>query len=590
MAEKDRMDASDERVREATQRAVDELAWWQKAVVYECYPKSFQDTRGQGTGTIKGVTEHLDYLERLGIGALWLTPFYPSPMKDNGYDVADYCAVNPEFGTMADMDELISEAKRRGIRIIVDLVLNHTSDEHPWFVESSSSRENPKADWYVWVDPKPDGSEPTNWRGCFGGSAWTWCEAREQYYLHTFGSYQPDLNWENPEVRHALYDAARFWLEKGVSGFRIDAIIYIKKPPLEDGKVDAPDGLASIHDVEACVPGIMDFLWEFKHEVIDGTDTFTIAEASSVTPDTIGEWVGPDGVFDVVIEYSAIHVIRGGTPHWFERPGWRLSDLTNTITRIQKNTAGDKWCCVYLENHDQPRSPNHFFPHDTRYEAEAKLLGLVLLTLRGTPFIYQGEELAMTNQSYPSVDDYNDVEMKGQYAQALEYGIDPEEALRLVGEYSRDNARSPMQWNASKNAGFTTGVPWMRVHDDYESVNAAVEDASASSVLSWYRHLAYLRNRLAILLAGDYHDLMPGNDSLYAFERRLAGTRAVVLANFTNERQAYDPALVADVRPHTSSLGLPESVVDGVLRPMEAVLYVSPVYFVPGDDVRAPGL
>ncbi len=560
----------------AADAAAEKLAWWQRTIVYECYPKSFQDTRGKGTGTLRGVIEHLDYLQRLGIGALWLTPIYPSPMKDNGYDVADYCAINPEFGTMEDMEELIAEAGERDIRLVMDLVLNHTSDEHPWFIESSSSRENPKAEWYIWADPKPDGSAPTNWRSCFGGSAWTWCEARGQYYLHTFGSYQPDLNWECPEVRHAMHDVARFWLAKGVGGFRIDAVIYLKKPEFVDAEVDDLDMLGNIHDMTANRPGIMDFLREFHDEVMAGTDAFTVGEASSATPETLRDWVGPNGVFDIIIEYSHINVIRGKTPHWYERPGWKLTDLTDVITRVQANTAEEGWCSVYFENHDQPRSPNHFFPHCRDYEAEAKLLGLVLLTMRGTPFIYQGEELAMTNIRLPSIDDYFDPEVKNQYRQALDHGFTPERALELCGEYSRDNARSPMQWTDGPNAGFTTGVPWLPVNPNYPEVNAKVEGESAASVLSWFRHLAYLRNRFPLLLAGAYRELLRGEGGVYAFERTLEGLRAVVLANFTDEPKAYDPALVAGLAPHTSSRGAPESVSAGELRPLEAVFYVTP--------------
>lgn len=552
-----------------------DLAWWQRAVLYECYPKSFQDTRGQGVGTIRGIIERLDYLQELGIGALWLTPVYPSPMKDNGYDVADYKGISPEFGTMDDMDELIAKAADRGIRIVMDLVLNHTSDEHEWFRESASSRENPKADWYIWRDPLPDGSAPTNWRSHFGGSVWSWCEERQQYYYHTFGDFQPDLNWENPQVREALYDVARFWLAKGVGGFRLDAVVYVKKGAYVDLPPDGPDGLHNAHDATCNTPGCLDFLREFRHRTVDGTDAFLVGEAAGVSAAELPEWVGPDGAFSIIIEYNHIHAVRGYENDWFRLPGWRLSDLTSVLTASQVATEGRGWNCVYFESHDNPRSPSQFFWYPGHDEAKAKLLGLVLLTLRGTPFIFQGEEIGMTNEHKKTMEEYTDIETWGQYRRALEYGIEPQRATELVAAYSRDNSRSPMQWDTSENAGFTTGRPWLPVHGDYLTVNAATEAADPGSTLCHYRRLVALRNSSPLLVAGAFRDLLPGDEALYAYERALGDERAVIVANFTPEPQTYDPALVEGLRPVITTTGYAEDVVAGRLDPLQGVIFLN---------------
>ena len=322
---------------------MDTLKWWQQTAVYQIYPRSFQDTTGSGEGDIPGVTRHLDYLRKLGVGAIWLTPVYPSPMVDNGYDISDYTAIDPRYGTMADMDTLIAEGKKRDIRIVMDLVYNHTSDRHAWFQESKRSRTNDKADWYIWRDAKEDGSAPTNWRSIFGGPAWTWCEERQQYYLHTFAVEQPDLNWANPAVRQALYDAANFWIDKGVGGFRIDAIVYIKKPAvLADGPVDGADGLSSIHKMIANTPGILDFLHEFRRNVFDGHDIFTVAEANGVTPADLPRWVGKDGAFSMLFEFSHTNLEFPDDEVWCRAETWPLTKLKKALSDSQQATAANE--------------------------------------------------------------------------------------------------------------------------------------------------------------------------------------------------------------------------------------------------------
>ena len=559
--------------------SADDLAWWQKTIVYECYPKSFQDTGASGIGNLQGVISRLDYLASLGVGALWLTPVYDSPQKDNGYDVADYEAIWPQFGTMHDMDELIAQADKRGIKVIMDLVFNHTSQDNPWFVESRSSRDNAKADWYIWRDgktpgaPEQGGTPPTNWGSIFGGSAWEWDSTREQWYLHTFGTYQPDLNWENPDVRAALYDIANFWVNKGVGGFRIDAVTYIKKPAefVDGGEVDV-QGLSPIHDATANTEGILDFLHEFKREVREGHDIFCVGEANGVPADELGDWVGDDGVFDMIFEFSVMHVPMDESEQWFVPADWKLTDIKEALAASQRNTAQNGWYPIFWGNHDQPRCVSNFFPADVDQTAAAKVLACVLMTMRGTPFVYQGDELGLANVAWSSIDAYNDDSSHNQFQLAIENGLSEAEALACVQRYSRDNARTPMQWDATANAGFTHGTPWLPVHDDYAQQNVAVQDADASSVLSWYRQLAELRSTREELLAGSWEELMPDSEEIYAFQRVLGDKRTVTLVNWTDHEVAYDTALVQGLEVLAGSI---EGAEAGVLRPLEAVIWAT---------------
>ncbi|MDO4798178.1 MAG: alpha-glucosidase [Coriobacteriales bacterium] len=548
-----------------------DMAWWQQTIAYEVYPKSFLDTRGQGTGTLAGITQKLDYLAALGVGALWITPCYKSPMVDNGYDVQDYLQIDPSFGTMADMDELIARGRERGIRMVMDLVFNHTSNECAWFVESRSSRANPKADWYIWRDAKPDGSAPTNWRSIFGGSAWEWCEERGQYYLHTFAKQQPDLNWENPQVRGALYDIANFWVDKGVGGFRIDAITYIKKPPVfEDGPADGEDGLYPVHAATANRPGILEFLHEFKREVRDGHDIFMVGEANGVAADELDQWVGANGVFDMLFEFSHTHVPMGAEEIWCRPVTWTLTDLKQALAQSQEATAHNGWYPAFFENHDQPRSTVNFFPCDGPLTSKAKVLAAVLLTTRGTPFVYQGQELGYGNATWKSIDEFDDVQTHAQYEFALGEGLDEKAALAACVRFSRDNARTPMQWDDSAYAGFSGAKPWLPVHDDYASCNVAAQETDADSVLAWYRALAALRASRPELVAGDWSELLAADERVLAFERALGDARAVTLANFSNEEATYDASLVDGLAPLAASQGAP---IAGILRPLEAVVW-----------------
>ena len=554
---------------------VEKMKWWQKTVVFEAYPKSFLDTVGQGTGTLAGITQKLDYLKKLGVGAIWLTPVFKSPQKDNGYDVADYYDIDPSYGTMADMDELMKEAKDRDIRIVMDMVMNHTSNENEWFKQSEADPEGPYGDWYIWRDAKEDGSAPTNWRGIFGGSAWTWSEKRKQYYLHTFADFQPDLNWANEDLRKELFKMAKFWLDKGAGGFRLDAIPYIKKPAFVDAEPDGepagnPDGMAGIHAVTVNTDGILDYLQAFKKEVMEGSDAFTVGEANGVKPEELPDWVGENGVFDMVFEFAHVLVPSGGSEIWYKDATWKLTDLKKAFAASQQATATNGWYPVYLENHDQPRSPNNFCPEASDTVAAAKMLGTILMTMRGTPFLFQGEELGFTNAAMASIDDYDDANAKNQYDMAIAAGKTPQEALAAVQKHSRDNARTPMQWDTTENAGFTTGKPWLPVHSDFETCNAQVEEADADSVLSYYHTLADLRAKTPLLYAGDYKEILSDSEEIFAFERGYDDKRLVVLANFVEKDVTYDPKLVEGLSVLSSTV---ESSEAGKLKPLEAVIY-----------------
>jgi len=548
-----------------------ELAWWQKTIAYEVYPKSFLDTAGQGTGTIAGIAQKLDYLQQLGVGAIWITPCYKSPMVDNGYDVQDYYAIDPSFGTMDDMDELIARGREHGVRVVMDLVFNHTSDQCAWFQASKESRDNEYADWYVWRDAKPDGSAPTNWRSIFGGSAWEWCEERGQYYLHTFAKQQPDLNWECADVRKALFDIANYWADKGVGGFRIDAITYIKKPPVfEDGPADGEDGLYPVHNATANQPGILEYLHEFKAAVRDGRDIFMVGEANGVAADELDQWVGTDGVFDMLFEFSHTHVPMGEAEIWCRPVTWELADLKRALVASQRATATNGWYPAFFENHDQPRSTVNFFRCDGPLASKAKVLGAVLLTTRGTPFLYQGEELGFGNASWKSIDEFDDVQTRAQYDFAKNEGLSDAEALAACVRFSRDNARTPLQWDASEHAGFSTAKPWLPVHDDFATCNVAAQEADPSSPLAWYRKLAALRAARPELVAGDWCELLSGDENIFAFERTLDGARTVTLANFCDEDVTYDASLVAGLSVLAASQ---DNATAGVLRPLEAVIF-----------------
>ena len=547
------------------------LKWWQKTIVYQIYPKSFADTSASGTGDLKGITKHLDYLKKLSVGAIWLTPIYPSPMIDNGYDISNYTEIDPLYGSMQDFENLISEADKRGIKIVMDLVYNHSSNKHSWFLESEKNKTNPKADWYIWRDAKPDGSPPTNWRSIFGGSAWTWSEERQQFYLHTFASEQPDLNWENFEVRQALYDAANFWLYKGVGGFRIDAITYIKKPKnFLDGEVDGKDNLSSIHNITANTDGILEFLHEFKEKVFAGKDIFTVGEANGVSADELGDWVGERGVFDMLFEFSHVNLPLKNGEIWCRPTEWKLSELKQAIFNSQNSTKNNGWYPIFFENHDKPRCVNYFFKKNSDKVKAAKTLATVLLTMRGTPFIFEGQELGMSNIDWNDIENYNDIGSRSQFDFAIQEGFSKNEAMEFIKFFSRDNARTPMQWSSEKNSGFSTAEKtWLPVNKNYLEVNAEIEEKNPESVLNFYKKLADFRNKNSVLIAGDFEMLLAEDEKIFAFKRILGKETFATVANFSNDVVEL-PKIFEDKQILIGS----EKISDKkILQPLEARIY-----------------
>lgn len=543
------------------------MEWWKQAIFYEIYPKSFQDTTGSGTGDIQGVIQHLDDLKKLGIKALWLTPVFPSPMVDNGYDVSDYTDIHPDYGTMEDMKELIEEGKKRDIRIIVDLVFNHTSDQHPWFIESKKDRTNPKSDWYIWKDKE----QITNWRSLFGGSAWTYCPERDQYYLHTFAKQQPDLNWENPQVRQALCEVAGFWKEQGVGGFRMDAVTYIKKPVYTNGTPDGLDGLVSIHTMTANTPGILDFLHEFKTKVTENTDLVTIGEAAGIEPDQMIDWIGNEGVFDMIFEFGHIDLDFCHEERWDAPYPFTLQDLKKALSASQQMTQTQGWLSLYFENHDKPRAVSHYFPEVKKTKEAARLLAVLLYTLRGTPFVYQGQELGLTNVAWPSIDHYNDVLSKAQYAHSVHQGATEKQALKGVHRYSRDNVRLPMPWDDTWAGGFTDGQPWLPVFPNYRNQNVRNQRQDRQSVFHTYVQLAQLRQKYPVLINGSFTLLACKDPNLFAYTRKNKQTEAVILLNWSEQEISY---------PLSWSLGKKilfdtyEHHQTGYLQPLEAVIMI----------------
>lgn len=556
--------------------------WWKSAVVYQIYPRSFADGDGDGIGDLAGVERRLDYLAALGVDVLWLSPVYPSPQDDNGYDISDYQAIDPVFGTLEQFDELLAQVHDRGMRLIMDLVVNHTSDEHPWFVQSRSSPDDPKRDWYWWRPPRPGmdagapGAEPTNWRSFFSGPAWELDPATGEYYLHLFSRKQPDLNWENPEVRQAVYAMMRWWLDRGVDGFRMDVINLISKDPrLPDGHLTGPGMLGDGSPYYVCGPRIHEFLAEMHREVFAGRAgrLLTVGEMPGVTVDEAVLFTDPArGEVDMVFQFEHVQVDQGESK-WDVHP-LRLRDLKASLGRWQVGLADRGWNSLYWNNHDQPRVVSRF-GDDGRYRVEsAKLLGTVLHLHRGTPYVYQGEELGMTNTSFTSIDDFRDIESLNHYAHEVANGVSPDVVLAGLRAMSRDNARTPMQWDATEHAGFTTGTPWIAVNPNHVEINAESAVADLNSVFHHYRRLIELRHTEPVVVHGDFHMLLADHDTVYAFTRRLDDVALLVVANFSGEDVDAPVPDAAGWAVSELVLGnYPDVAGDLRLRPWEARVY-----------------
>jgi oligo-1,6-glucosidase len=557
--------------------------WWKNAVVYQIYPRSFADADGDGMGDLRGIIDHLDHLGELGVDVIWLSPIYTSPQDDNGYDISDYQNIDPVFGNLEIFDQLLHAVHARGMKLIMDLVVNHSSDEHPWFLESRSATDSPKRDWYWWrparegMEPGAPGAEPTNWGSVFGGPAWEFDEKTGEYYLHLFSKKQPDLNWENPEVREAVYEMMRWWLDRGVDGFRMDVINMISKDvSLPDGfvKAGAAYGDGSAGYING--PRNHEFLHEMHEKVFAGrSEMLTVGEMPGVTVDEAIRFTDQAREeVDMVFQFDHVWADRGDDP-WLLVP-LQLTTLKGIFGRWQAGLAKVGWNSLYWNNHDQPRAVSRYGDDSPQYrEASAKMLATVLHLHRGTPYIYQGEELGMTNYPFRSISEFRDIEALGQYAQAIEHeGRTAEEVLTVLRARGRDNARTPVQWDASTHAGFTTGEPWLAVNPNYPQINAAAQHDDPDSVYHYYRRLIELRHTEPTVVDGDFTMLLPHDERLYAFTRRLDDTELLVIGNFTADpvrAEIDDAAAWSTAEVVLTNLATPP--VDLTLAPWQSVIY-----------------
>lgn len=508
--------------------------WWKEVVVYQIYPRSFNDSNGDGIGDLNGITEKLDYLKNLGVDVIWLSPHFDSPNADNGYDIRDYKKVMKEFGTMNDFDHMLSEIKRRNMRLIIDLVVNHTSDEHQWFKESRKSKDNPYRDYYIWRDGH-NGEVPNNYPAFFGGSAWKKDDQTGQYYLHYFAEKQPDLNWENKKVHQEVYDVMRFWLDKGVAGFRMDVIPFISKQP---GMPDlSPAELAHPENVYATGPHIHQYLHEMNREVLAPYNAMSVGEAYGVTFEDTPKFVDTERQeLNMLFHFDVVRLDRDG----WRKTNWTLPQFKAEFDNIDRSGAAG-WNTSFLSNHDNPRAVSHFGDDsDAWRDVSAKALATVMLTQRATPFLYQGDELGMTNYPFTSEKDFEDVEIRGLWKVLVESGkVSANEFLDHVRQTSRDNARTPMQWSSAPQGGFTTGTPWLAVNPNYTKINASTQVDDNHSVYGYHRQLIALRRHTPALVHGEYRDLAPEHPKLFVYTRTLKDEQYLIAINFSRETQDW---------------------------------------------------
>ncbi|MBM7540979.1 alpha,alpha-phosphotrehalase [Amphibacillus cookii] len=552
--------------------------WWRKSVVYQIYPKSFNDTTATGTGDINGIIEKLDYLKALGVDVIWLTPIYDSPQHDNGYDIADYFSIFEEYGTMADFDRLLLEAHKRGLKVIIDIVVNHTSTAHQWFEQSAQSKDNAFRNFYIWKD-SCQGQEPTNWQSKFGGSAWQYDQTTEQYYLHLFDVTQADLNWENIEVRDAIYQMMNFWVDKGVDGFRLDVINLISKDqsfPNDDGSVPPGDGRKFYTDG----PKIHQYLKEMHQKVFKGNDLMTVGEMSSTTIDHCINYTNPSRAeLDMTFNFHHLKVDYPNGDKWTKAP-FDFQALKQILSDWQVGMHnGGGWNALFWCNHDQPRVVSRFGNDGVYHKPSAKMLATVIHMMKGTPYIYQGEEFGMANPTFHSIEQYRDVESLNMYRIKQEEGMTEEEILSILQQKSRDNSRTPVQWNDQRHAGFTEGTPWIEVGSRYKEINAEKALNDPDSIFYHYQKLIQLRKQYEIITTGDYHLLLPDHHAIFAYMRRDRDQQLIVLNNFYGDTVSYDLAKEGfenDKRPEVLISNYPDQKGDlrsGVLRPYESVVY-----------------
>ena len=509
-----------------------EKKWWKEAVAYQIYPRSFMDSNNDGIGDLQGIISKLDYLKDLGIDVIWICPVYKSPNDDNGYDISDYQDIMSDFGTMEDFNELLSEIHKRNMKIIIDLVINHTSDEHPWFIESRSSKQNPKRDWYIWREGK-DNKEPNNWESIFKGSAWEYDENTKEYYLHLFSKKQPDLNWENEDMRNEIYKMINWWLDKGIDGFRVDAISHINK---EEGLVDMdnPDNLKYVpsFDKHMNVEGIHDYLRELKENTFSKYDIMTVGEANGVKAEQATDWVGEnDGKFNMLFQFEHIDLWNSSE--------FNLPNLKKVWNKWQVNLENDGWNALFIENHDITRVVSSW-GDDTRFLKEsAKALGLLYFMHKGTPFIYQGQEIGMTNVKFNDINEYDDIRSINEYNQLINQGMSPKDALEHIWNTSRDNTLTPMQWDDSLNAGFSKSNPWIHVNPNYKYINVKEQLEDDDSILNFYKKMIKIKKSSECLIYGKYNLILEDDTNIFAYERILNDEKFLVICNLKSESSNY---------------------------------------------------
>ena len=553
-----------------------EKKWWKESVVYQIYPKSFKDSNGDGVGDIRGIIQKLDYLKELGVNVLWISPMLESPQDDNGYDISDYRRIYEEYGTMEDYEELLCEAHKRSIRILMDLVVNHTSDEHNWFIESRKSKDNPYRDYYIWKDPV-NGKEPNNWGGAFGGSAWEYDPQTQMYYLHLFSKKQPDLNWENEKVRQEVYDMMKFWCEKGIDGFRMDVISMISKDQrFPDGEMN--NGLYGDFG-PYCVhgPRVHEFLQEMNQKVLSKYDIMTVGETAGVTIEEAQKYAGDDrNELNMVFQFEHVESGCGDYGKWTTAK-YDFKEFKNIMIKWQEEIQGKAWNSLFLGNHDQPRSVSRFGNDNPVYrETSAKMLATCIHMMQGTPYVYQGEELGMTNIYFDKLEDYCDIESINYFKEFTESGLmTPEHMMKCLMLRSRDNARTPMQWDDSKQAGFTEGEPWIKVNPNYKKINAAQQLEDPDSVFHYYQKLIRLRKEKDIIVYGEFEPLYREDEQIFAYTRKQDQEKLLTVCNFSDKNAEVEvPEEFKGAECLITNLGRKEFERKIVLNPYEAfVLY-----------------
>lgn len=542
--------------------------WWKEAVAYQVYPRSFNDSNNDGIGDLPGVIEKLDYLKDLGIDVIWLSPMYKSPNDDNGYDISDYKDIMDEFGTMHDFNQLLEGVHKRGMKLILDLVVNHTSDEHPWFIESKSSKDNPKRDWYIWKKPKSDGSEPNNWESIFNGSTWEFDEQTQEYYFHLFSKKQPDLNWDNPAVRNEIFDMMNWWFEKGIDGFRVDAITHIKKS-FESGDLSVPEGktYAPAFDVDMNQPGIQTWLQEMKDKSLSQYNIMTVGEANGVNPDNAEDWVGEDkGKFNMIFQFEHLGLWNTGDVKF------DVKSYKTILNRWQKKLENVGWNALFIENHDQPRRVSTWGDDKTYWYESATSHAIVYFLQQGTPFIYQGQEIGMTNYPFESIETFNDVAVVNEYNIVKAQNGDTSALLEKHKMENRDNSRTPMQWNQNKNAGFSDHQPWFPVNPNYQQINVAEQQDNPNSILHFYKAMIQLKKSDDVYTYGKFDLVDTNNEQVFAYIRTLDDKQVLIVGNLTDQITSLNmPDYMSNHSNHILLHNYKDRAINmNALRPFEA--------------------